>query len=249
MLISDSQIILGQITSWFFAIIAAGGGGAFVAWKMINAFGSSWLDNQFAQRLEKSKQDAAKDLARLSSELQKLLGDDVRFTERRFSEISTLWTALRRADLFTRSVFIPLKSYPDFSKLDDDGLRDYLHKYDLSSSDLEFLVKHWDRQKTLEKFIDRREVRGAMSEAYKFRDCLIEREIFISEDIYFDLIGYAESLLQALKAREVNIDFNSFDIEDKARNKLDGEDKVRLKSITVAIRKLIDRDYREVSKP
>lgn len=212
-------------------IVLAGGGGALVAFVAIRAFGEKWLENLFASKLERTKQDSARELERLKSELQVLLGDKSRFREKQFDALVSLWSSLREADLFTRSVFVPLKTYPDFKSFDDEDIHEYLKEKGVSEKDITYLIKRGNREKELQKFVSKREIRDAKSKLFGFRDKLFECEIFISDAMYESLIDYFERLFRAIISREVDIDHGTYEHEQKARDKLDSEDKALFQEI------------------
>jgi len=86
-----------QIKSWIATIVAAGGGGAFVAYGIFKLFGTKWLDNKFAERLLAHKHEQDKEIQRLRAEIDSTLSGTLKLQERDFQILPQGWEIIHKA--------------------------------------------------------------------------------------------------------------------------------------------------------
>lgn len=82
---------------YFWAFVAAGGGGAVIAFGIIRAFGEKWLDSKFAGRLQDLRHEHERQMESVRLETSRTLDRSTRLSEREFEVSAEAWALIFEA--------------------------------------------------------------------------------------------------------------------------------------------------------
>jgi len=187
--------IIDQIFGVFGQLILAGGGGAAIAWILFKKFGENWISHQFAKDLEAAK-----------AEISLLVARRMRLHDKEYEVFPEIWSRLVNASNRLSASIISLKEMPDFSKMSDEDIGEWVERSDLTGEEKSFFLGEGDKIKALDRIIDIRGIRDAGLSYYEFREYLQNNRIFLHPEIK-DKFDRIESLLRKSWAAR-KTDFN-----------------------------------------
>lgn len=161
-------------------LVAAGGGGAVVAFALFQFFGKSWIENQLAKDLELAK-----------SEISLLAARKMRLHEREYVIFPEVWSKLNKAVASLGRAVISFREIPDFGRMADLQLDDWVTRSDMTDDEKSFFASEKDKVAAYVRILDWRDLRQARKDFVGFHKYLQSNRIFLSPEIKdkFDHIG------------------------------------------------------------
>jgi hypothetical protein len=139
--------VIAQIATWVLGILTAGGGVAVIAYKLFQHFGRSWLDQHFKIQLEELKQAKAMEIEHLKYEINSLFSRVSKIHDKEFELLPETWFKVIEAyGLVFLALDLTLRSYPDFERISDEQMEEYLGAALLADSD-KTALRRLDRSK------------------------------------------------------------------------------------------------------
>lgn len=163
-----SEVVL----SWFAQLLAAGGGGAIVAYFLFKYLGDNWIKHKLATNLERAK-----------SEISLLAARKMKLHDREYVVFPELWARLNRAFARLGTAVNPLKEFADLSRLNETDLDKWLAGSNLSDNERDFLHDASDKNSAYSRILNRRSLHKAHDEFLRFHTYFRENRIFLSPDI------------------------------------------------------------------
>src|SRR6266849_6971153 len=121
----------GEVLKTLGSILAAGGGGAVVAWGIFAKFSDGWLAEKFAKRLETFKHEQAKELEHLRHTITSLFSRISKIHEKEFEVLPTAWHKLHQAYGRVSHVCSALKQTPDLDQMNTKLFEAFVADYKL----------------------------------------------------------------------------------------------------------------------
>ena len=109
-------------------VVAAGGGGAVVAYALFRTLGAKWLDSRFANQLEKVRQAHATEIEHLRFRIAGLLDRTTKLNQREFDILPDIWGKADEAHYATLSMIAIFQTGTDLSNMTDSQLEWFLEK-------------------------------------------------------------------------------------------------------------------------
>jgi len=109
--------MIGELLKNLGSFIAAGGGGAAIAWVIFKKLGDGWLADRFAKRLETFKYEQVKDLEQLRHKITSLFSRISKIHEKEFEVLPMAWLKLHQAYGLVSRLCSALKQFPDFRQM------------------------------------------------------------------------------------------------------------------------------------
>src|SRR5437763_11940330 len=104
---------------FFWAFVAAGGGGAVIAIGIARYFGEKWLDSKFASRLQDLRHEHEHQMENARRETSLALDLSARLSEREFEATAEAWSLVHDVYLKTMGALPGFKQFDDFNQLSD----------------------------------------------------------------------------------------------------------------------------------
>lgn len=222
-------------------VVAAGGGSALVALALFKYFGKSWIKHQLAKNLEHAKAE----ISLLSTRRMKL-------HDKEYEVFPELWARLIKASNSLSASIMSLKTMPDFSRMSDEDIREWVDHRDWTEEEKSYFFKTQDKVKALDRIIEVRNIHEAEKYFYEFRQYLQFNRIFLSPEIKekFDQI---EALLRkSWAAKKVDLDHRSHtgktDFLIKALDLLEDEIKPLMKELEYLVQIKLFPESKPASK-
>jgi len=183
------------IFSWLGQLIAAGGGGAIVAYAVFKFLGKSWIENQLAKDLEVAK-----------SEISLLAARKMRLHDREYVVFPEVWGKLNKASASLGKAVMSFREIPFFGRMSEDELRAWVERSDLSESEREYLLGEEDRTRAYNRIMDLRCLHEAHRDFVDFHTYLQCNRIFLSPEIKEKLDQIGGLLHEAWVAKKMDSD-------------------------------------------
>jgi hypothetical protein len=180
--------ILGQI-------VAAGGGGAVVAFLLFQYLGKSWLEKQLAKDLELAK-----------AEIGLIMARKLKMYDREFVVFPRIWSKLNKAYGSLGRAVVSLREIPNFARLSPDELESWLDGSDLTDSEKHWFTKEGSSTAALCKILDWRDLLTANRDYIDFHQEFMAEKIFLSPDLKEKLEQIAELMRSSWVDRKMDMD-------------------------------------------
>ena len=194
-----------SLTDTIWTVIAAGGGGAVVAFGVVRVFGEKWLDNKFANRLQDLRHEHERQMESIRLNTAHTLDRSVRLSEREFECSAEAWSLVFDAYVRTMSALPGFRQYDDLSKLSDELARVVANKNEFEEWETEALLA-FERARRNSYFTDRkrahelRDARVAVRDASNFID---RKALFLDKNVYEKCKALSDFAWKAIVAREI----------------------------------------------
>jgi len=175
--------------------LLSGGSGAAIATGLFNLYGKSWLENRFARSLEEAK-----------SELLVLSTRRLKLHDKEFEVFPLIWNSLNQAVSSLDVAVISFRMIPNFYKLKDAALDEWLNNSGLSASERKYFTEQSDKGKAYGEILDRRDVAKAIEDFASFHKLLLNNRIFLSPDIKHKLDKIDSSIRSSLTSKRMDFE-------------------------------------------
>lgn len=199
-----------EFTQQFFIVIGkvvvGGGACVAVAYALLKIFAKSWLDNQFAQKLEVARSELAKDLEAAKSELSILSARRLKLHDREYVVFPELWSKLNRVFVSLNQAVVSLRQVPDFQRMEATDLDSWVNRSDLSDNEKSYFNLERDKGRAYVRILDLRDLNRAKGDYYEFRTYLQDNRIFLSPEVKGKLCEIDKAIHASLVAKEIDWD-------------------------------------------
>lgn len=201
-----SWLVLSEnVGSWLAQLFLVGGSSTVIAYGVFRWLGSKWIETKFARQLESARHDNAKELEQLKVQLDSSLKNRLRLEEKRFQAILAIWTALKDAQGKLLISISPLKQYPSILGLRPDKQQALLRELGLTEWQTSEVLEASDRQKALQKVIDRCRFNDAAMEFNKLDQVTRAHELFFEPALFTKIRDVCDKMHSSLVSRELAI--------------------------------------------
>lgn len=195
-----------DISSFLVNFLATAGGGAVVAFGLFKWLGTAWLEAKFSENLEDFRHERAKELERLRAEIDGTLRAKIRYQEKQFEAVTTIWEVLKDAQSKLLDSISPLQQYADIRHLTDKARHEYLSSFDLQEWQIEEVLRATDGQEAFIDAINRIRFNAAARAFSDFDRVTRRYEIFFDNETFTLLRSAADSLHSVLVSKEFAIE-------------------------------------------
>lgn len=171
------------IFSNLFQVLAAGGGGAVVAFGLFKFLGESWIENQLAKDLEIAK-----------SEIALLAARKMKLHDREYVVFPEIWSRLNKAVSSLGGAIISFREFPDFSRMESEEIESWLANSDFSEDEKLYFRKQPDKSSAYGRILDWKSLLKAQRDFFEFHSYLQGNRIFLSPEIK-DKLDQVDSLI------------------------------------------------------
>lgn len=228
-----------DLSSLFWNLVAAGGGGALVAFLLFRKLGEAWLDSKFSERLEAFRHAKAAELERLRAEVDGSLRAKVRHQEREFLVLSECWDLMNVAFGSTQGFVSPMQSYQDVGKMSADMRREYVNKLDVLDSQKSEILSSADPTEEFIRVMTLIKNNAATNAVVSFSNHVYRNEIFMDEEIAEDFKAVIKSLRSAITNKELSSELKEFKMSAEAWQELENVTHPTVLSIASKLRSRI----------
>ncbi len=116
-LLAQGAIMQIDVPNLIFSVVAAGGGGALIAFGIFKTLGTKWLDSRFAAQLEEQRAKYATETEHLRFKIAGMLDRTTKLNQREFEVLPDIWAKADEAHRHAASLVGRWRKYPDFSRL------------------------------------------------------------------------------------------------------------------------------------
>lgn len=179
------------------------GGSAAVAYAIFHWLGKSWLEQKFKKQLEQFKHDQQKELEQLRHQINALFSRISKIHEKEFEILPKAWQLLHEANGAVFDVVKALKQYPDFSRMSEAQLEEFVKVSRLPDFRR---IELWDAKDRLEYYreaifwVELGEAKKAQTELNNY---LAVNSIFMTESLQQQFNAINKALLKVLISEEI----------------------------------------------
>lgn len=181
--------------SWLGQLVAAGGGGALVAYGLFRYLGKGWIETQFAKDLEAAK-----------SELSLLAARKMKLHDREYIVFPEVWAKLNKAFSSLYNALGAFREFPAFNRMSGSDLQNWTEHSGLSDSEKIYFEREADKAEAYGRILDWRSLREAKKDFVDFHTYLQANRIFLNPEIKKKLDDIASLLLQIWAAKKMDGD-------------------------------------------
>jgi len=175
--------MLNEIIKFLLGVIAVGGGGGFIAYKLVTWLGQKWIESKFAQELENIKHDHNQEIEELKFKINSLFNRTTKIHEKEFDVLPEAWRKLQLARGHVSNILPFIKDYPDLNKMTKEELSCFLENSPLNSFHRSELSRQSDKNAYYQDIIFWYELSQAKKSGEEFHNYLVFNKIFLTKDL------------------------------------------------------------------
>jgi hypothetical protein len=167
-------------------LVAAGGGGAVIAYAIFRSFGNGWLDQHFKKQLEELKHAQEREMAQLRHDINSEFSRISKIHQKEFEILPEAWNLLHMAHGRVADLVGRLKFHPDFTNMSEDRFIDLVTSCPLSEvqkSELKTETTAGGRRQYYLKAIREVELTKAQQAQVALGNYLVLNSIFMTDDL------------------------------------------------------------------
>lgn len=187
------------------SILAAGGGGALIAWQIFKSMGEKWIDSKFAESLEEYKHAKQKELENLRFEIAALMDRTVKLHQREFDVIPEAWGLLTDAFTILRPVSLGIGMAPDLRVMSPAQFEYFIKTIPLEDFQKEELRNADDKSKYYLDAIQRYDFNRALEACAAFHIYITKNGIFMPPAIKKKFADFDDLLADVLGERRQSL--------------------------------------------
>ena len=150
----------------------------------------------FDRRIAAFKHEQQKEIEGLRTKLSHIADRGLRSNEREYTSTVELWEAIVRAYWATRECIISFSSHPDFDKMTDDGIRDFMEANSFATKAIESVLGADDKNTMFGRVTAVRNINATRRETGNLR-LKLQNTIFISEELENDVTQFVDLMIKA----------------------------------------------------
>jgi hypothetical protein len=197
---------VNQILTFIGGIVAVGGTTTAIAYGLFVWLGRRWIENAFANQLERFRHERAKELEHLRHDIGRLFSRISKIHEREFAALPEAWSKLVIAHGKASSLAFPLKQVPDFRRMSAEQIDDFLETTPLPEFRRKEVREADDKTKTYVEarfWLDLGDATRAQNEFHNF---IGENWIFLTDELRDGFLSIDKQIRGALIDVEVDHD-------------------------------------------
>jgi hypothetical protein len=172
-----------SILEFIVKIAAYGGGAAVIAYWVFTFLGKKWIEAKFADSLERSRHEHAKEIEHLRFEINSLLNRVTKLHQKEFEVVPEAWSKLNDALFRLRGFVSFFKQFPDLNQMTPEQLSDFLQKSPFSTWECEDLKNSGDLNKRYQQLIFWHELADVRKLYGEYHEYIQKNRIFMSIDL------------------------------------------------------------------
>lgn len=222
---------MDTIFGFFGQLIAAGGGGAVVAYLLFQYLGKSWIENKFARQIEQMRHEQSMELQRLRVEIDSLLSGAIRLQEKEFEVLPAAWEKLFEAYALVYHLSNPLYYCPNFDQLDAIQLDELLETTDFLDSQKDKVRNSQNKKDTYGEtkfWHDLHKAQIAFSDLQRY---VAHNGIFLQSELKKKFAEISSTLSSAIASNQARAGAQGWELQTQAWTKLDKETEPLYKEI------------------
>lgn len=192
-----------QILKFIGAAVVYGGGSAAIAYAIFLFLGKKWIENKFAERLEKYRHEQNKELEEVRYRINALFNRITKIHEKEIEVLPEAWSRLHQVLSLLSQLTSPLQKYPDLNRMTDPQLKEFLNQSRLHDFEKEEIIKVSDKVKYYTDQIfwhDLYDVKMAFS---NFHNYIEINRVFLSNDLKEQFTKIDDVMWNSLLEREI----------------------------------------------
>lgn len=212
-------------------VLAYGGGAAAVAYLVFQHFGSKWIENRFAERLNDLKHDHDKELQRLRVEIDSMLNGTLKLQEREFQYLPEAWQKLDEAHGLVSWLVSPMQEYPDLDRMTPSQLEEFLAATEFSESQKEELKEAGSKLRAYQDMVFWYRLSKVKAAIAELNNVVARNGIFFPSDIKTKFANISEMLWAAVISKEVGHEVKDYKMQNEGWKKIKEEAEPLYRSI------------------
>ncbi len=224
--------------SWLGQVLAAGGGGALVAYLVFKWLGTRWIENKFARNLEGLRQQHAKEFAELKVRWDANLHSRLKYQEREFVAVGDSWRLLQEAISLVEWGTSILQQYADIQRLDERELNEFLDGTEFSESQKTQLRERDGRQRQdhYTELVNRHRLVRVEAGIRNFSNYINENFPFIPEQMFSEFETLSTVMWGCMNKVRVGREANDFKLVREAYTETNENLRPQFEAIKVRVR-------------
>jgi len=186
------------------SVVAAGGGGAAIAFGIFRGLGTKWIDGRFAKQLEQSRQVHVTETEHLRFKIAQLLDRTTKLNQREFEVLPDVWEKAGAAYAATAYLLNSFRTYPDFSRMSEAYFDEFMAECEIPEfrkAELKDL-SGWDRTSKYSETMRWMDLNKAKSASREFSTSLSRSSIYLHPDTHSRLKEFETRVAHAIFDRD-----------------------------------------------
>jgi hypothetical protein len=180
------------------------GSTAAAAYGLFRLLGEKWIDQKFEKQLEAYKTEQSRELERLRHNINAVFDRTIRLHSKEFEVLPDLWGKLVEAHGWAWSYIMPLQSYPDIGRMDNEELEEFLAGKEFSNAQKRDIAASSEKLKTYIDIQERYRYAGVMDKITDFNLGFRKSGIFVKPEVKSDMASMLEMIRKAVIEHQIN---------------------------------------------
>lgn len=173
---------------------------------LFQIIGKSWLEKAFQKELADFNATKNQELEHLRTELGRFHDRALRFNAVEYEMLPRSWELLKRAEGSVAHCWRRLRQSPDFDRMTEADLEDFLETTDFSSAEKKKIREAQNKRHFYAEIINWNDIQSARNAFIEFNNLLVENDIFFDDELLRHLTAAGGELHQAILLRESFLD-------------------------------------------
>jgi hypothetical protein len=211
------------------------GGTVAAAYGLFKLLGEKWIDQKFEKQMEAYKTEQSRELERLRHKINGVFDRTIRLHSKEFEVLPDLWGKLVEAHGWAWSYIMPLQSYPDIGRMDNEELEEFLVGKEFSKAQKRDITASSDKLKSYIEIQEIYRYAGVMDKIRDFNLGFRKSGIFVKAEVKADMGSMLEMIGGAVNEHKSNQDWKPTPLMEDAYKKLETDGKPLFEKIEAAI--------------
>jgi hypothetical protein len=186
------------------AVVGVGGGLVALTYVIIRTMATKWIDHRFAQSLEAFRHAHQEELEKLKFRINAEFDRLTILHKQEFEVLPEAWANLSDAFNAARRFVSSFQSYPDLDALSKEAQKEFLTSSRLAEWQKSEILQTDEKTKSYIKYIFWADIDLAQSASRKSSRFLLQRGIFIEENLLKKFKELDDLIFKAIQERELN---------------------------------------------
>jgi hypothetical protein len=214
------SLLTSEITKAVAKFVAAGGGGAAIAWLIFSRLGNRWLEQRFATRLEQFKHEKAQEIERLRQQITSTFSRISKIHEREFEILPVAFLKLHQAYGKTFALGSAFQRCVALNRMDPVLFAEFVQTCRLPDLRKRELLATSDREDYYRRWIFWVDLDEAQAAQADFHNFLVMNRIFMTDGLRQQFSDIDKLISSALTALEIDRQTPGSGILQNARDDL-----------------------------
>ena len=229
------MLISEQVFKFLGEVIAYGGGGAVIAYLLFQYLGKTWIENKFAQHLDRLRHQQALEIQKLRVEIESMLSGAIKLQEKEFQVLPEAWEKLDESHGLVAWLVSPLQKYAAVGKMTPPQLDEFLERCEFTESQKNDIRNSPDKDAKYREITFWHRLHKTKKAFGDLQSFIARNGIFLHPELKEKFSTISKMLWSAVVSKEVGHEAQDWNIQTEGWKKIEKEAEPLYKSIEADI--------------